>query len=218
MPSLTGKRALILIEDHFEDTEVLVPKSWLEDAGVEVHVAGRATRVYKGKKGYEVPADTTIADAAQGSWDLVHVPGGFAPDKLRTYPEVLELVTKQDEAGKPLAAICHAGWVLASADLVRGRRVTSYFAIQDDMKNAGAEWVDERCVVDDNLITSRYPGDLPAYCRALLAALAGERPEGEEGEPHAPERSAQRKEKLKAAKRPGPKGDGRKVTAPSRGR
>jgi protease I len=213
MPPLTGKRALILVEDHVEDLELLFPKFVLEDAGVEVHVAGRALRTYTGKKGYEIPSDTTIADAAQENWDLVHVPGGYAPDKLRTYPEVLQIVQKQMRSGKPLGAICHAPWVLASAGVADGKRLTSWHSVKDDLRNAGADWVDEKCVVDGNLVTSRFPGDLPAYCRALLGLLQGEDAQGERGEPRAAEASAQETEQVKAATKPGPQ-----VTAAARGR
>lgn len=175
MPPTRGTRALCFVEENMEDVELLVPRWWLEDAGVQVTVAGREKRAYKGKKGHDLKADATLAEVAGQAWDLVHIPGGFAPDKLRTYPEVLELVRRQDQQGKPLAAICHAGWVLASAGIVRGRRLTSYWSIQDDLVNAGARWVDEPVVVDRNLVTSRHPPDLPAYCRALVEQLEAKR-------------------------------------------
>lgn len=169
--ALRGLRAVILVEEQVEDLEVSVPKLWLQDAGAEVLLAGRERRAYRGKKGYEFPADLTLAEAAGQAWDLVLVPGGWAPDKLRTYREVLELVRRQDAEERPLAAICHAGWVLASAGVAKGRRLTSYHAIRDDLQHAGAAWVDERVVVDRNLVTSRQPADLPAFCRALLEQL-----------------------------------------------
>lgn len=176
MAEARGARALLFVEHQVEDTELLVPKYWLEDAGVEVVVAGKERAMYRGKRGYEMAATATLREAAQQRWDLVHIPGGHAPDKLRTYPEVLDIVRRQDEQGLPLAAICHGGWVLASAGCAEGRKLTSYWSIRDDLVNAGARWVDEPCVVDRNLITARHPPDLPAYCRALLAACAGQRP------------------------------------------
>ena len=135
---LAGTRVLILADDHVEDTELLCPLWWLRDAGADVKVAGRERRTYKGKKGTEVPAELTFQDALQERWDLVVVPGGYAPDRLRTYPEVLELVRRQDREAKPLGAICHAGWVLASAGVAKGRRLTSYGTIKDDLVHAGA--------------------------------------------------------------------------------
>lgn len=171
-PDLRGARVLILVDDLAEDLEVSVPRLWLQDAGAEVLLAGKERRAFKGKKGYEFVADLTLAEAAAQAWDLVVVPGGWAPDRLRTSRDALEVVRRQDRDGKPLAAICHAGWVLASAGVAKGRTLTSYHAIRDDLVNAGATWRDERVVVDGNLVTSRQPSDLPAFCRALLDLLA----------------------------------------------
>jgi protease I len=108
-----------------------------------------------------------------GDYDALVIPGGYAPDLMRRHPAMVALVRDSFLAGKPVAAICHAGWMLASAKILEGRRVTSFFAIKDDLIHAGAEWVDEEVVVDGNLITSRTPDDLPAFMRALIAAMGG---------------------------------------------
>jgi protease I len=125
------------------------------------------------KHGYPVKVDTTADQVAVGEVDAVVIPGGYAPDRLRRYPEVVKLVREAADAGKVVAAICHGGWLLASAGILKGRRVTSFFAIRDDLVNAGAHWVDEAVVQDANLITSRTPDDLPAFTDAILAALTG---------------------------------------------
>lgn len=170
---LKGKRVVILAEDNYEDLELWYPYYRLLEAGATVTLVGSGSaEVYHSKHGYPVRVDVAADDVRSADVDAVIIPGGFAPDRLRRYPAVLTLVREVAEAGKVVAAICHAGWVLVSAGVLRGRTATSVAAIKDDMANAGAQWVDREVVRDGNLITSRTPADLPAYCRTIVAALA----------------------------------------------
>jgi protease I len=141
---------------------------------MEVQVVGTGSAsTYKSKVGYPVQVDTTADQVNAKDIDAVVIPGGYAPDRLRRYPAVLKLVRDAFDQGKVVAAICHAGWVLVSAGVLKGRKVTSFFAIKDDMVNAGATWVDEEVVRDGNLVTSRQPDDLPAFTDAIISALGG---------------------------------------------
>jgi protease I len=165
-------QVLVLAADLFEDIELLYPVFRLREEEVDVTIAGVDDHPVSGKKGHgPVPVDTTVDDVSEPDFDALVIPGGFAPDKLRRSPAVLELVRAFDEADKPIAFICHAGWVPISAGIVKGRRATSVDAIRDDMVNAGVDWVDEACVVDGNLISARVPADLGPWMKALLAAL-----------------------------------------------
>jgi deglycase len=169
---LTGRKALILAADDFEDMELLYPLYRLREEQVAVTVAGLDDRPVTGKKGHgPVPVDTTVGQVAADDFDALVIPGGYAPDKLRRSEAVLSLVRAFDEAGKPVAFICHAGWVPISAKIVKGRRATSVAAIRDDMVNAGVDWVDQATVVDGNLISARTPADLGPWMQALLTAL-----------------------------------------------
>ena len=169
----TSQRAVLLLAaDQFEDMELLYPLYRLIEEGVAVTVAGLDGQPVHGKKGHgPVPVDTTVDQVAEPDFDALVIPGGFAPDKLRRSQTVLDLVRAFDDSGKPIAFICHAGWVPISAKILRGRRATSVSAIRDDMENAGADWVDEATVVDGNLISARTPADLGPWMKALLAAL-----------------------------------------------
>ena len=167
-----GQRVLVLAADLFEDMELLYPVYRLREEEVDVTVAGLTTDAVTGKKGHgPVEVDTTVDDIDSGSFDALVIPGGFAPDKLRRSKPVLSLVEAFNASSKPIAFICHAGWVPISAGIIKGRRATSVDAIRDDMVNAGADWVDEACVVDGNLISARTPADLGPWMKALLAAL-----------------------------------------------
>ena len=169
---LTGRKALILAADDFEDMELLYPLYRLREEEVAVTVAGLDDRPVTGKKGHgPVPVDTTVGQVAADDFDALVIPGGYAPDKLRRSEAVLSLVRAFDEAGKPVAFICHAGWVPISAKIVKGRRATSVAAIRDDMVNAGVDWVDQATVVNGNLISARTPADLGPWMKALLTAL-----------------------------------------------
>jgi len=167
-----GRKVLVLAADLFEDMELLYPVHRLREEEVEVIIAGVTADSVTGKKGHgPVEVDTTVDQVQAGDFDALVIPGGFAPDKLRRSPDVLALVKAFNAAGKPIAFICHAGWVPISAGIVKGRRATSVDAIRDDMANAGVDWVDEACVVDGNLISARTPTDLGPWMKALLAAL-----------------------------------------------
>lgn len=168
---LKGKRVLFFAGPVYEDLELWYPKIRLEEAGAETVVAGLGEPEYLGKHGYPVKVDATVDSILAADFDALVIPGGFAPDKLRRSSQVLRLTREIHEAGKPVAFICHAGWVPISARILRGRRATSVGAIRDDMENAGCLWSDEPVVVDQNLISSRTPADLPAFMGALLAAL-----------------------------------------------
>lgn len=166
------KRVLALVGDIYEDLELWYPKLRLEEEGWRVTLAGPAAdTVYAGKHGYPCESDAAIADIRADDYAALLVPGGFMPDKLRRDPAVLGLVRDFDAARKPIAFICHAGWILISAGILKGRRATSTPGIKDDMRNAGAIWSDEPLVVDGNLISSRTPVDLPAFARALVEAI-----------------------------------------------
>jgi protease I len=169
MGSLEGTRTLLFVHDYYEELELWYPRYRLEEAGSEATIAGpEKGGIYHGKHGYPCTADKAIDDVSPGDYDILVLCGGYAPDKLRRIPRVLETTRSMFERGKVVAMICHAGWVPISAGVVKGRRVTSTTAIRDDLVNAGADWVDEPVVVDGNLISSRTPDDLPHFCRAII--------------------------------------------------
>jgi protease I len=171
---LTGKRVVILAESLYNELELWYPVLRFRAAGIKVEIVGTGSALtYTSKFGMPVDVDTSADQVSASEVDAVIIPGGYAPDHLRRYPAVLKLVRDALAQGKVVAAICHAGWVLASAGVARGRTVTSVAAIKDDMINAGARWVDEEVVRDGNLITSRTPTDLPAFTDAILAMLGG---------------------------------------------
>ena len=166
---LTGKKIAVLVEADYQDMEVWFPIFRLREEGAEVVVVGTGSNTtYRGKYGYPITVDFSADQVHAEQFHGVVIPGGWAPDRLRQYKTVLDFVRKLFDAGKPVAAICHAGSVLVSADLVRGKHLTSFIAIKDDLKNAGANWEDKEVVVDGNLVTSRRPDDLPAFMRAFI--------------------------------------------------
>lgn len=169
---LEGKRIAVLAEDNFEDLELWYPLIRMREEGADVSVVGmRGVETYHGKHGLPVEVDVAAQDVSGDEFDAVIIPGGYAPDRMRRHKAMLDLVRRVDQRGGVVAMICHAGWVPISAGIVRGRQVTSVSAIRDDLQNAGANWVDREVVVDENLISSRYPDDLPAFCRAIIAAM-----------------------------------------------
>jgi len=171
MSSHQRKRAVVLVENNYQEMEVWYPYYRLQEAGLDVIAAGREEgKTYTSKRGYPIVSDVAI-HALRPDFDAVVIPGGYAPDYLRAYPEVLRFVRGMDQAGKVVAAICHAGWVLCSAGILKDRRATSFINIKDDLVNAGALWEDSEVVVDKNLITSRKPNDLPAFMQAILHHL-----------------------------------------------
>ena len=169
---LEGKKIIILVEDLFNVFEFWYPFYRLKEAGAQVTVVGSGrTEEFTGKPGTQVRPDINADQVSAGDYDGVIIPGGYAPDMMRRYPAMVQIVKDLFNAGKVVAAICHAGWMLASANILDGRKTTSFFAIKDDMVHAGALWMDESVVVDGNLITSRTPDDLPDFMRAIIAAL-----------------------------------------------
>jgi len=177
MDKLTGVRVAVIATDGFEEAELTEPVRALREAGAEVHVVaprGKQIQAFRHHdKSIKVGVDRTLDDADPEEYDAVMLPGGaLNADALRVERRLQQFLREMDDSGKPMAVICHAPWELISADLVDGRKLTSYPSIQDDLRNAGARWVDEEVVVDDNLVTSRKPGDLPAFNRAMIELLS----------------------------------------------
>lgn len=169
---LSGKKILIFVHEMYEDLELQYPKYRLIEAGAKVVIAGpEAGKTYTGKRTYPCKADISIKDAKETDYQCLIIPGGYAPDKLRTDPAVLELTKQFHKKGKLIAYICHAGWVPISAGIMKGVKCTSYGSIKDDLVNAGAKWVDEAVVIDQNIISSRCPDDLPQFCQAIIKFL-----------------------------------------------
>jgi len=170
---LNGKRIAILAEEGFEDSELIEPMRALKDAGARVLIVGSGSQeTYRGKRGgATVIVDATADKVKAEDFDAIIVPGGYAPDKMRLYQSMIDLVRKAHDLGKVVAAICHGPQLLISAEIVRGRRVTSWPSIAVDLRNAGADWVDAPVVQDGNLITSRKPADLPRFNKAIIEAL-----------------------------------------------
>jgi protease I len=169
---LKGRKLLILVEKMYNDREFWYPYYRLKEAGAEVLVvAPQAGVAYAGAAGIEVTSEAAAAEVNPNDYDGLVIPGGYAPDHMRRHPAMIELVRETAKTGKVVAAICHAGWMLVSADVLRDKTATAFFAIKDDIVNAGANWVDQEVAVDGNLITSRQPDDLPAFLKAIIAAL-----------------------------------------------
>jgi protease I len=170
---LQGKRIAILAENLYQEMELWVPYYRFREEGAEVKVVGAGgAKSYTSKHGYPVTVDVQADQVKAVEFDAVVVPGGYAPDMMRRHAAMVSLVRDAAQQGKIVAAICHAGWMLVSAGVLEGRKATSFFSIKDDLEAAGADWQDAEVVVDGNLITSRKPDDLPAFCRAIIAALA----------------------------------------------
>ncbi|WP_067837718.1 type 1 glutamine amidotransferase domain-containing protein [Amphibacillus sediminis] len=172
---LKGKKVLALLEEDFEDLELWYPVLRLQEEGAVVDLAAlEADKVYKGKYGVPAKSDVSFSNIEASQYDALLVPGGWAPDKLRRYDDVLAIVRHFDQTKKTIGQICHAGWVLISADILKGVNVTSTPGIKDDMTNAGANWFNEAVVVDGHIISSRRPPDLPFYVKAVADHLAGQ--------------------------------------------
>jgi len=169
---LEGKKVVIPVEDMFNTHEFWYPYYRLQEAGCQVVVMGSGSaQTYVGKPCTEVTVDVNADQVSASDFDGIVIPGGYAPDKMRRFPKMVKIVKDLHETGKVVAAICHAGWMLASAEILQGKSVTSVSAIKDDLVHAGANWVDQEVVIDGNLITSRTPDDLPAFMRAIIQAL-----------------------------------------------
>ncbi len=171
---LEGKKVIILVEQMFNDQEFWYPYYRLKEAGADVTVVGTGTAPeYTGKSGTRASVDKTVSEISAAEFHGIIIPGGYAPDHMRRSREMVRLVKDLHDSGRVVAAICHAGWMLASAEIVKDRTVTSFEAIRDDLVHAGARWVDREVVEDGNLITSRKPDDLPAFMRAFITKLSG---------------------------------------------
>jgi len=170
---LKGKRIAILVDQLYQEMEVWYPLYRFREAGAEVvTVAAKAGESYPSKLGYPCKADLSYDAARAEDFDGVLAPGGFAPDFIRRHPTAIDFVRQIAAQGKMTAAICHGPWVLCSAGVLKGKRATSFFAIKDDVVNAGAHWEDSEVVIDDNIVTSRKPDDLPAFCLACIEVAA----------------------------------------------
>ena len=166
------KKIGILIEDLYNELEFWYPYLRLKEEGFEVITIGpEKGKEYKSKVGLPKISEASAIEVNPHELDAIIVPGGYAPDRLRRSKDIVNLVREVFKNGKLVATICHGGWVLISADILRGKRATSFFAIRDDMINAGVDWIDEEVVVDQNIITSRSPEDLPAFLKAIISKL-----------------------------------------------
>jgi protease I len=171
---LEGKKIAVLLAEGFEDLEYWVPVMRLREEGVEVVTVGTSTEPVGGKNALQAQADTTADGIDAAELDGVVIPGGWAPDKLRRYPEITGLVSTLHERGKTVGIICHGGLVAISAGIVGGARATGSLGIKDDLENAGATWVDKAAFRDRNLVWGRVVPDIPDFCRELVTALADE--------------------------------------------
>ena len=178
--TLQNQTILFFAGPLYEDLELWYPKIRLEEEGARTVVAGTGEKTYQGKRGYPLTVDTSVDQIQASDFAGLVIPGGYAPDIMRRSQKLLQLTREIYQAGKPVAFICHAGWVPISAGIVRGKRGTSVGAIRDDLVNAGMLWEDSPVVVDGNLISSRTPADLPVFCKAIISALASSRVKGEE--------------------------------------
>lgn len=172
MEELRGKKIVIISTHNFEDTELIYPYYRLKEAGADVKIASLEEGTIRGKHGIEVAAELTIKELKADNYDAVVIPGGWAPDRLRVYKEVLDFVSRMNKKGKLIAAICHGPHVLISAEVVKGRKLTAVKPLWDDLRNAGATVLNKAVVRDKNIITSRFPPDLPAFCKEIIKTLS----------------------------------------------
>lgn len=170
---LKGKRIAILIEDLYNEFEFWYPYYRMKEAGAEVTVVGTGAKEYHSKIGLPAPGGISAESVKPEDFDALIIPGGYAPDRMRRSEAMLNLVRTCFNQGKIVAAICHAGWMLVSAGILKGKKATCFISIKDDLVNAGAIYLNQEVVRDGNLITSRTPDDLPAFCREIIAALSG---------------------------------------------
>lgn len=172
MSELQGKNVAMVLAANFEDSEAVEPKKYLEDHGATVTVIGLEKGAIEGKKGATLEAMTTFDDVNVNDFDALVVPGGGAPENLRIHDNAVQFTRDFANSGKPVAAICHGAQLLISADVIKGKKITCVNKIRDDVKNAGANYVDEELVVDGNFITSRVPKDLPAFNQGIVESLS----------------------------------------------
>ncbi|OHB58698.1 MAG: protease [Planctomycetes bacterium RBG_13_44_8b] len=169
---MAEKKVAIMVDQMYQVLEVWYPYYRLKEEGFTVKLIAAETKSeYHSKEGYPCISEISAKEAKASDYDCMIVPGGFAPDFMRRSPEVIKFANDMVNAGKVIAAICHGGWLLCSTKIYKGKKATCFMAIKDDIINAGADYIDAECVVDGNLITSRKPDDLPAFCRAILKQL-----------------------------------------------
>lgn len=166
-----NKKVLMIVDDTYEDLEAWYPKIRLEEAGMTVIVSALEKRIYTGKHGLPITSDITFDRVKEKDYQGVIIPGGYAPDRLRRYENVLEIIRRFDRDKKLIAFICHGGWVPISANILKGKHATGFFSIKDDMINAGVIWRDLPLVIDGHLVSSRSPADLPQFCKGILKIL-----------------------------------------------
>jgi protease I len=169
---LKQKKIALFVADHYEDLEFWYPYYRMKEEGMGVVVVGPSKDTFRGKNGIPATADIAISEAKPAEFDGLIIPGGYSPDHMRRSAPMVDFVKEIHERAKPVAAICHGPWMLASAGILEGKQVTSFISIKDDLVHAGAEWLDEEVVNDNRVITSRTPEDLPAFCSAIIQALA----------------------------------------------
>lgn len=169
--AIRDKKVALLIDNEYQELEFWYPYFRLQEEGVKPVVIGNEKTIYRSKLGYEINANECALEVEHEVYDAIIVPGGYAPDKIRTHRAMLNIVAHAHQRGAIIAAICHAAWVLISANILSGKKVTCYHAIKDDVINSGATYIDEAVVMDDNLITSRVPSDLPLFCKRLIERL-----------------------------------------------
>ncbi len=172
MEELQDKKIIIISTHDFEDTELLYPYYRLKEAGADVKIAALERGAIRGKHGIEVSAELSIKELNADDYDSVIIPGGWAPDRLRVYKEVLDFVAEMNRKGKLIAAICHGPHVLISAGVVKGVKLTAVKPLWDDLRNAGATVQNEAVVRDGNIVTSRFPPDLPQFCKEIISVLS----------------------------------------------
>ena len=172
--SVQGKRVAVLLEKFYEDLELWYPVLRLREAGCQVQIVGpKSGETYLSKHGYPAKAEVSASEVRASDFDAIIIPGGYSPDHMRRHKAMVDLVIDAAKLGKVLAAICHGPWMLCSAGgAIKGKKVTGYMSIRDDVENAGGIWQDAACVRDGNLVTSRTPDDLPAFMQGVFAALA----------------------------------------------
>lgn len=169
--AVSDKKVVVLVDELYQELEVWFPYYSLRQSGAHTFLAGREKRAYHGKYGYPCTPELLFKELKEADFDCVVIPGGYAPDKLRRYPEVLAFVREMFEGGKVVAAICHGLWVPVSAGILKGRKCTCFDGIKEDVVNAGAKYSDEEVVMDGKLVSSRKPDDLPAFCREVSRLL-----------------------------------------------
>ncbi len=172
MTNLEGKRVAVLVEKFYEDLELWYPVLRLREAGCHVQIVGpKAGETYLSKHGYPAKAEVAASEVKAADFDAIIIPGGYSPDHMRRHKSMVDLVKDAAAQGKVLAAICHGPWMLCSTTALKGRKVTGYMSIRDDVVNAGGIWEDAACVTDGNIVTSRTPDDLPAFMQGIFAAM-----------------------------------------------